>query len=417
MIFESSKLFNNKDHYYVFFAIVSVVFAFHLSFLLAQYHDFKQTALIQTQAQIINIYHKPQKDILKLKTPTFSFFTSVPKSHQFKKAQYVFLTLVTQKVAFIDYLKGFYSPSFNIDSYEKETLQGMFLHELTQQHENHAISELFSALFLAIPLNESLRDYFASWGLSHLIAISGFHLGVLSACLYFLCNSILKPLHQRCCPYRNRRVGIAVFIVVVLLSYLVLTNIAPSLLRAYVMFILALVFLRFNVNVLSFHSLFASVCIILMLFPSYVFSLSLWFSVLGVFYIFLFLKYTYTWPKKWIFICFNVWIFLSFNPLVHFFFPQTSLNQLLSPLLTLGFTLFYPLELALHFLGLGNFLDEYIEMFLSIEVKTYEIWTPLWFFVSYCMLSLYAVFCKNAFFVLNIMMVVFNAYVFGVHYV
>ena len=48
------------------------------------------------------------------------------------------------------------------------------------------IKELFNALFLATPINKSLRDKCVDFGVSHLIALSGFHLGVLSFVLYWV---------------------------------------------------------------------------------------------------------------------------------------------------------------------------------------------------------------------------------------
>lgn len=85
--------------------------------------------------------------------------------------------------------------------------------------------------------------------------------------------------------------------IITLFCYLFLTNMVPSLLRAFIMFFLAFIFLRSNVKVLSFQTLLITFLIIVTIYPKYIFSISLWFSVTGVFYIFLYIKYFKNLPK------------------------------------------------------------------------------------------------------------------------
>ena len=257
-----------------------------------------------------------------------------------------------------------------------------------------------------------MRDFFANLGISHLIAISGFHLAVLSFCLYFILHLLYAPIHQKYYPYRNKRFDILIVTACCLFAYVLLTGVVPSLFRAFIMFVLGFYFLRCNIKLLSFDTLFMTLLIILALFPSFIFSLSLWFSVIGVFYIFLFLHYFQNLPKVWMLLFFNVWIFASFNPIVHFFFANTSYEQLLSPLLTLLFTLFYPLELFIHFVGLGFLLDEYLVKLLAYKINSFELYTPLWFFLVYVIISLLSIIKKEAFITLNFLLIGFNIYLY-----
>jgi competence protein ComEC len=413
MILESGKLFSSKDHWAAFFIIIVVCLALHIAYLHSQYKTFTQEPVIQLEASIMNIYEKKRYDVVKLYHEGVYFYTSLNKGHGFKKLQYLSLAVITTKVDFLGYLKGFYVNSFNHYALTKSNIPQQLLKTIHSQHENEALRSLFAALFLAVPLSESLRAYFASLGLSHLIAISGFHVGILSGCLYVILNAIFKPIHQYCCPYVNRSVGIGWMMIGILFFYVYLTHMAPSLLRSFVMFTLALLLIRFNIKLLSFETLLFVIGLILVLFPKYMFSLSLWFSLTGVFYIYLFLRH-FSSLNKWIQIgVFNVWIFAAFNPIVHYFFPQTSLYQLFSPLVTVCFTLFYPLELLLHLMGIGHLLDEYLLKMVSFDITVTEMLTPLWFFALYILLSLASIFSSYAFMVLNGVMVIFNLFLYS----
>lgn len=280
------------------------------------------------------------------------------------------------------------------------------------QHINDDISSLYSALFLAINVNEQIRQLCSNFGISHLVAISGFHLGVISFVLYFLISLLYSPIHQKYFPYRNKRFDLLIVISIILFSYLLFVDLVPSLLRSFVMFIFGLFLLRNNIKILSFETLLIIVLIIIALFPKLLFSISLWFSVAGVFYIYLFLHYFKNLNKYFQFILFNFWIYFAMNPIVHYFFGTTSLEQLYSPIITLIFTLFYPLAAALHILNIGNLLDSLLELLLSYEVQTKEVFTPLWLFISYIIISLFSIFSKKAFVVLNILFLLFGLYLF-----
>ena len=257
-----------------------------------------------------------------------------------------------------------------------------------------------------------MRDIFAKYGISHLIAISGFHLGVISLVLYFIFNLLYKPIHQKYFPYRNKRFDILIFISLILFSYLLFTNLVPSLLRAFMMFVFGIFLLRNNIKLLSFETLFIIVLIIITLFPKLLFSLSLWFSVAGVFYIFLFIQYFNNLNKYIQLIIFNFWIYLAINPVTHYFFGTTSLEQLYSPLLTLLFTIFYPLTAFLHIIGFGGLFDNILINFLDAQIDSSELFTPLWFFTIYLFFSFTAILYKYSFYLLNILFILFSSYLY-----
>ncbi len=133
---------------------------------------------------------------------------------------------------------------------------------------------------------------------------------------------------------------------------------------------------------------------VLVLFPRLLFSISFWFSVSGVFYIFLFLKHFSNLPKYLIFILLNFWVYMMMLPIVHFVFKVFTPLQLFSPLLSMVFVVFYPLELALHVVGFGGVFDKYLLGLLNLQTTFYAITTPFWFLVFFIIASICSIFNK-----------------------
>ncbi len=76
-------------------------------------------------------------------------------------------------------------------------------------------------------------------------------------------------------------------------------------------------------------------------------------------------------------------------PIVHFIFYKFTFLQLLSPLLSLIFIFFYPLELFLHLIGQGDLFDFWLIKLFDIESKIYKIDTSLWFLLTFVTISLF----------------------------
>ena len=410
----SLQLLSSKKELIFSFLLFSFIFTFNIFYEYNKYLDLVEEELYSGTFQIVNIYDKDDYFVLKVKNDDFSFFTSVDKRSTFQKLENINLAIVTTRIDFHSFLKGFYAKTIYYDVLPKtKSFKKDIQNNINSTHDDIKVKELFNALFLAIPISKEYREIYTNFGISHLIAISGFHLAILAGIVYWLLFFPYAYIHQRYFPFRNRRFDILVITVFVLLFYLVLTDVVPSLLRSFIMFILGIYFLRRNIKVLSFQTLFITLLLIIALFPKYLFSISLWFSIIGVFYIFLYLQYFKNLPKLLNFFLFNFWIFLVFNPIVHFFFYDTSYEQLLSPFITLFFTIFYPLELLLHFVGFGNLFDEYILWFLNYKMNTFEVLTPLGFFIIYVVTSLGSIFYKRAFVLLNILLIVFNIYLYS----
>ena len=411
---DSLPLFRKSKERYIFITLCFFLFGTNLLFLYQDYLQFTKNEIFRTDAIISNIYEKESYKVLKLQDQNSSFFTSIDKNHNLNKLELIEIYIITKNISFFQYLKGFYAKSFNIQKIPQssKSTKNHFMKMIEKQHKDTYASSLYGALFLAVPIDNNLRESFAGLGISHLIAISGFHLGILSLVLYFILNTLYKPVHQRFLPYRNKRYDIMILVSFLLFGYLLLTDMVPSLLRAFAMFVFALFLLRNNIKILSFETLFTVVVFLTALFPKLLFSLSFWFSVSGVFYIYLFIHYFKDINRYMQLIFFNFWIYLAMNPIVHYFFPVTAEEQLLSPLLTLLFTIFYPMVLFLHISGFGSLFDDILSAGLNINIDTVDISTPYIIFLFYIMISLFSIFNRYSFYLLNIFISLFGLYLY-----
>ncbi len=406
-------LAKNKTQWLYIIIALSLIFIINIIYEYSKYKKFTSNTIYVTDAKVINTYPKKYYQILKLQTPYFICFTTNKTEQELKIQDDINIYINTSKITFIEFLKGFYTTSFNIQKLPQiQNLLKTLSTNIDQQQSNKNISSLFNALFFAIPINKEIREVCATFGVSHLVAISGFHLGILSLFIYWILYFPYKKLQSKYFPYRNKKFDLLLLTTILLFSYLIFVGVVPSLLRAFVMFVFGIFFLRTNIKILSFGTLVLVVMFIIAIFPKLIFSISLWFSAAGVFYIFLFIQYFKNMNKIIAFLLFNIWIYLAINPITHFFFGTTALVQLYSPLFTIGFILFYPLELFLHLIGQGNLFDSFIQYWLNLNIETKEVFTPAWVFIGYIVISLFSIPCPKWFRTLNLSFIAFNLWLF-----
>ncbi|MDN5097289.1 ComEC/Rec2 family competence protein [Aliarcobacter butzleri] len=395
--------------------IFILFFALLINILLeyGKYLEFMDEEVFETKVEVLNIYQKDDFDILKLKSSNFEFFTNMPKNEEIKRFDLLNILIVSRNIDFIDYLKGFYTKTIYFDELQKEqTFKDKIIKNIKNNHQDEKIIELFNALFLAVPVSKELRDVITAYGIAHVVALSGFHLVVLSFVIYWILYFPYKFFQDRYFSYRNRKLDILLITIVILFYYLILTDIVPSLLRAFVMFCLGIYLLRSNIKILSYMTLFYTFLIVIAFYPKYIFSIGFWFSIFAVFYIYLFIQYFKNYNKWLLYIFFNIWMFLIFNPIVHYYFPQTSYEQFYSIPITIFFNFFYPAEIFAHIFGFSNYFDEYLKIFIEHKIYVYEVFTPLYFYILYLFVSFLSIWSKKAFIILNILMMGFNIYMY-----
>jgi competence protein ComEC len=394
-------LFANAKEAVVGFGVLLLVFCLHVSIEYQHFLTFKSDQSVRVEGVLEDHYQKTSKHgkpyhVLKISSKNFTLYTvSWKEALHVRKNQQLTLYILSDSVGFADYLsRRFFAPSFSLHPVRKskEGVRERLSHYIAMQHETLDMQSLFSALFLATPVSKSLRESVQYWGISHLIAISGFHLGVIMGLGYFLLRPVYRFFQSRYFPYRSAVTDLGLVMLGVVFGYLWLIEFVPSFLRAFVMAGLGFFFLVRHLRIISFVTLGLSVALILAVFPALLFSLGFWFSVIGVFYIFLYLhhfKDRFSAPLHAVFI--NVWVFLAMTIPVHYWFGLTSWQQWGAVPLSVVFVGFYPLSAVLHLVGWGGILDGFLEQLLALRLESADVATPLWGLIIYLTLSVLAI--------------------------
>ncbi|EIE30245.1 ComEC/Rec2 family competence protein [Helicobacter pylori] len=357
----------------------------YLEYLNYQKLDFSKPTSLNAQILLQYPKTKDQKTyfVLKLQSKGMIFYTTIKeplKNLQYRHAQFFGKI---KSCSFLESLRSCFFQTYSFSLTRKHNFKSHLRHFIDSVHSNALVGNLYRALFIGDSLNKDLRDRANALGINHLLAISGFHLGILSTSVYFLFSLFYTPLQKRYFPYRNAFYDIGVLVWVFLLGYLLLLDFLPSFFRAFLMGLLGFLACFFGVRILSFKLLILACCIAIALLPKLLFSVGFLLSVCGVWYIFLFLKHTQIFFKDSSFlmrsfqaIVLSVLVFLNMLIVAHAFFPMFSPYQLFSIPLGLIFIVFFPLSLLLHAVGLGSLLDHFLSMPLTIP--TISVSSPLW---------------------------------------
>ncbi|GAA8072957.1 ComEC/Rec2 family competence protein [Helicobacter pylori] len=357
----------------------------YLEYLNYQKLDFSKPTSLNAQILLQYSKTKDQKTyfVLKLQSKGMFFYTTIReplKNLQYRHAQFFGRI---KPCPFLESLKSCFFQTYSFSLTRKQDFKSHLRHFIDSAHSNALAGNLYRALFIGDSLNKDLRDRANALGVNHLLAISGFHLGILSMSVYFLFSLFYTPLQKRYFPYRNAFYDIGVLVWVFLLGYLLLLDFLPSFFRAFLMGLLGFLACFFGVRILSFKLLILACCIAIALLPKLLFSVGFLLSVCGVWYIFLFLKHTQAFFKTSSFlmrsfqaISLSALVFLNMLIIAHAFFPMFSPYQLFSIPLGLMFIVFFPLSLFLHAVGLGSLLDRILNMPLAIP--TIFVSSPLW---------------------------------------
>lgn len=400
---EATPLFINKREMVLATVLLLFLFCISLGWDYYKYKTLTSRPFNITKAKVLNHYQKHKSngrtyDVFKLKSyDGYTFYTVSWKKKNIPMGSTVLVKFKTDKISFVSYLKKFFAVNIfikKLNGAKKSRLEKIKSY-IKNQHKYSDLKEIFQALFFATYISKSTREKIQKLGISHLVAISGFHLGLISAILYFILSPIYRFFQNIYFPYRNRKADLAFVIFSLLFFYMYIIDFSPSFLRSFVLSFFGFFLFSKNIKIISFGTLLISVGFILILFPKLLFSISFWFSVSGVFYIFLFLKHFGNLNKIWIFILLNFVVFAMMMPIVHYIFYVFTPLQLYSPIFSMLFVVFYPLELFLHIINHGGVFDVWLEKLLNLQTSFYEVITPLWFLMVYLCLSLVSIFSRR----------------------
>jgi competence protein ComEC len=416
---EKPKLFEDQKSFVVTMSVLFLLLLLHLVFRYASYQEFIHKPFYFTHAKVLSAYTKHKNNrsyqVLKLQNDEgYTFYTTTHEKKDLSGYQLRLQLFPVSTISFFDYLGSFYIKSRikekkRISPEVKEQWQRYVMH----QHTDRKLGTFYSAIFFASPLSKELRHTISLLGISHLVALSGFHLGILWGLVYGLLLILYQPMQQRFFPYRYALIDVGIISILFLGIYVWFVGMPPSLLRAYAMVISGWMMLIMAVELVSFGFLAVVMAALPVLFPSLLVSLGFWFSVAGVFYIFLLLHYTKKW-NKWVlmFAVIPLGIFILMLPVVHMIFPLTAVCQLLSPVLSLLFTPFYPLSILLHLIGWGGIADMGLHRLLSLSCHTKEVLVPWWAGIGYLILSITAIWYRRAFLLLIAMATLFGVWLY-----
>jgi len=418
-VLEKPKLFLTLKEFWLSMLFLFSLLLVRLFFLHQEYSEFKAKPFFYTSVDVIQAYEKWTNDryytILKVYSPTLDMnFFSRTRVRVDDLSSSLRLKLFPHKdMKFSDYLgTSFIFSQINDVETPKKIVKDSLLLEIEKQHENSMISSFYKAIFFATPLDRALRTQVSSLGISHLIALSGYHLAILSGVLFFIIRLFYRPLQEKFFPYRFDLYDIGFIVLALLAWYVWFVGSPPSLIRSYMMMLLGWILLVLGMELLSFTFLATIIMLLLVIFPKLLLSLAFWFSVMGVFYIFLLLQYFSHFNKYIITLLISFGIFILMLPIVHMVFPVVNSLQLSSPFLSLGFSIFYPVSIGLHFLGLGNMFDELLLKLFVLKVQDYNfILTPIYGTV-YILLTLLSIYSKYIFYLLFFVAFSFSVWLF-----
>lgn len=142
--------------------------------------------------------------------------------------------------------------------------------------------EVIAAVLLGAggTLDPELRQSYAAAGVSHILCVSGMHVGVI----FMILNFLMKPMELS----RQTRALKALLLILSIWLYACITGLSPSVIRAATMFSFVTIGGLVHRNTNIFHSLTASLFILLIINPLLLFEVGFQLSYLAVFGIVLF---------------------------------------------------------------------------------------------------------------------------------
>lgn len=386
-----------------------LIILFRLFWHYQEYRSFISKPFYYTYADVVSEKSKHSRGksykVLKLHAQNgLRFFTTSYRKDSYANCRLRLQIFPDEKIGFRGYMGTFFVKSRikevlpEQESGYKDTL----LANVAVQHDSGMLASFYNAIFFATPLPDTLREQISKLGVSHLIALSGFHLGILWGIIYGLIRVAYRPLQQRYFPYRFILIDAGAATLIVLGLYLWFVGFPPSLVRSYAMLLAGWGVLVAGMELLSFAFLFTVAGMLLALFPSLLFSLSFWLSVSGVFAIFLLLKYAQAVDKRiQALLIIPVGIFVLMLPVVHGTFGVTTPYQLLSPVLSLLFVPFYPLVMVLHLVGYGGVFDGVLLKLFALPAEAENHLLPLGVMYGYIALALLSIRYRAAFLLLS----------------
>jgi competence protein ComEC len=397
---ERVPLFSGRREWGIFLLVAVLLIVLRLGWEYRSYRDFVSRPFFYTWGEVLWEREKGKEGgtyrLLKVRSDGGRlFYTRSYREEPLAGRRVRFQLFPPKEPDFFRYLGAPYLSSRikAIEEEGEETLHRRIAEGIAFQHRDRVAAAFYRAIFLGDPLPPVLREKIAALGVSHLVALSGYHLGILWGGIFFLLRPLYRRFQERFFPWRYDLADLGSFSLLLLAGYLWLTGMPPSLVRSYAMLLFGWGALLLGIEIVSFPFLLVTALALLVLFPSLLVSLGFWLSMSGVFAIFLLLKHWGHLPP-WVVgaLVVPLGIYLLMAPVSHSLFPVVSPWQHLSPLLSLLFVLFYPLEIFLHLVGMGGVMDPWLGRLWELPEGSVEMRIlPGWLLPIYGMMAFAAI--------------------------
>jgi competence protein ComEC len=400
--FETS-LFYSRNERVAFLAILLLLFSISIGYKYYNYSEFKSKDAVFERGEVLLQYTKFSKkadreyEVLKIASDSgYEFYTVSWDEIRDLEGRSVAYGILSKDISFLEFVDGFFAPLIFLKLELEEPKSFSIKKFISAQHESLEANQIYQRLFFASSIDKELRDSIIKWGVAHLFALSGFHLGLLGGMLFFILYYPYTLAQRRFFRDRNRNFDMFLIISFILFAYMIYVGTPASLLRSFAMFLVGgLLYFR-HVQILSFEFLGWVVLLLLALFPELFFDIGFWLSVGGVYYIYLFIRYFLHINKIAFVLLLNLYLFVSMLPLAHLFFGIYSPYALFSPFISIVFVVFYPAVMLLHLFGLGGVLDSYLLEFFALPKSVVDIKLAWYIFVVYGAVSLLSMYKRAA---------------------
>jgi competence protein ComEC len=386
-------LFSDRREMLLSLLVILSLLALRLLGLYGNYRDFMQSPFLYLEAHAIRSYPSPQGyPVVRFRCDSPRTFYAKYRGEEPINGRRLRLRIrPNPKISFIDYLRGAFVDIEVKRVYESpKNLREKVAQYIESQHENPLMASFYRSIFIADTPSAELREKISLLGVSHLVALSGFHLGIISFVIFSILKIPYSYFQDRYFPHRNRFADLGTVSLLIIFLFILFTGSPPSLLRSFGMMLIGWFALITGLELMNFAILFAAVCILPLLFPYLLFSTAFWLSVCGVFYIYLLGRFVSAGEsgiyKKLLHIPFGIFILMT--PIVHSIFPATSAWQLLSPILSIVFPFFYPLAIFAHLVGYGGLFDSALLYLFSLPSTSFDMSVSTLFLLPYIGISL-----------------------------
>ncbi len=206
---DKPKLFPREENVCFGDAFFLFVICIWLFIEYQSYQRFISKPFYYTYAKVLNTYEKSKGNkryqVLKLRSEDgLTFYTTNYSKENFNHKRLRLQIYPDKRISFTEYLGTFYVKShMKAQELLPLTFKDTLLEKVDGQHTNTSLQSFYNAIFFATPLGKDLREKISMLGVSHLVALSGFHLGILWGLVYGVLLLFYTPLQQLYFPYRH----------------------------------------------------------------------------------------------------------------------------------------------------------------------------------------------------------------------